>query len=108
LVNRRKDGSSYLADLTVVPVLDDDGSVMHYMGMHRDVTGLHQLERKVKNQDALITSVIEAAPVVIVLVNTAGKIVFCNPAYVDLKRDFGGMEIAGQFVTALKDSFGQD
>jgi nitrogen fixation negative regulator NifL len=108
LVNRRKDGSSYLADLTVVPVLDDNGSVMHYMGMHRDVTGLHQLERKVKNQDALITSVIEAAPVVIVLVNTAGKIVFCNPAYVDLKRDFGGMEVAGQFVSALKDSFGQD
>lgn len=108
LVNRRKDGSSYLADLTVVPVLDDDGSVMHYMGMHRDVTGLHQLERKVKNQDALITSVIEAAPVVIVLVNTGGKIVFCNPAYVDLKRDFGGKEVALKFVSALKESFGQD
>lgn len=108
LVNRRKDGSKYLADLTVVPVMDDDGHVMHYMGMHRDVTDLHQLERKVKNQDALITSVVEAAPVVIVLVDTQGRVVFSNPAYKDLKRELGGMEVADRFAQGLQDSLGQN
>lgn len=107
LVNRRKDRSKYLADLTVVPVLDDGGFVMHYMGMHRDVTDVHQLERKVKNQDVLISSVVEAAPVVIVLVDTAERVVFSNPAYKDLKRELDGREVANDFVTTLKDSLGQ-
>jgi len=108
LVNRRKNQSKYLADLTVVPVLDDDGYVLHYMGMHRDVTDLNQLERKVKNQDALISSVIEAAPVVIVLIDTTERVAFSNSAYKELKRDLAGVEPSQHFVGALKDSLGQD
>jgi len=108
LVNRRRNQSKYLAELTVVPVLDDDGYVLHYMGMHRDVTDLNQLERKVKNQDALISSVIEAAPVVIVLVDTAERVAFSNSAYKELKRGLAGVDPSQHFVDALKDSLGQD
>ena len=108
LVNRRKNQSKYLADLTVLPVMDDDGYVMHYMGMHRDVTDLNQLERKVKNQDALISSVIEAAPVVIVLVDASGRVAFSNSAYKELKRELTGVEPSEHFVGALKESLGQN
>ena len=108
LVNRRKDGSSYVAKLTVVPVFDDDGKIIHYIGMHQDVTDLHSLERKVKNQDALMTSVIESAPVIIVLVDTSGRVAFSNPAYTHLKREAGGHDISKHFVAAFEDSLGQN
>jgi len=62
LVNRRKDGAEYLADLLITPVLDAQGRIGHYLGIHRDVTSLHRLECQVSNQKALIESVVDAAP----------------------------------------------
>ena len=44
LVNRRKDGSEYLADLLITPVRDASGQVGSYLGIHRDVSALHRLE----------------------------------------------------------------
>lgn len=106
LVNRRKDGTPYLADLTVVPVLDEAGKVRHFLGLHHDVTDQHQLERRVENQDALLSSVIEAAPVLIVLVNTEGEVVFSNPAYKMLRRDLRGENVAAHFLDAFTASLG--
>ena len=54
LVNRRKDGSKYLAELDISPVVDAGGGIVNYLGMHRDVTAMHRLECEVKNQKALI------------------------------------------------------
>lgn len=106
LVNRRKDGTPYLADLTVVPVMDADGRILHYLGMHRDVTDLHQLERRVENQDALLSSVVEAAPVLIVLVDTDGEVIFSNPAYKMLRRDMNGDNVAQHLLDAFAQSLG--
>lgn len=106
LVNRRKDGSPYLADLTVVPVRDEQGKISHFLGLHRDVTNLHQLERRVENQDALLSSVIEAAPVLIVLVNVEGEVIFANPAYKMLRRDLQGENVVAHFLDAFTESLG--
>lgn len=65
LVNRRKDGSKYLAELNISPVVGAGGEVLNYLGMQRDITALHRLECEVKNQKALIESVVDAAPMVI-------------------------------------------
>ncbi|HCN66882.1 MAG TPA: nitrogen fixation negative regulator NifL, partial [Candidatus Accumulibacter sp.] len=69
LVNRRKDGSKYLAELSISPVLNASGEVLNYLGMHRDITDLHRLESQVRNQKALIESVVDAAPMVIALLD---------------------------------------
>ena len=71
LVNRRKDGSRYLASLTIAPVNDGAGNISHFLGMHRDVTEVRALEQQVRNQKALIESVVESAPVVIALLAAA-------------------------------------
>ena len=42
LVNRRKDGSLYLAELTVAPVFDEHGQTLYYLGMHRDSDEHHR------------------------------------------------------------------
>lgn len=48
MVNRRKDGSKYLAD----PAVDHPGrrcvgAITNYLGIQRDVTDLHRLEYEV-------------------------------------------------------------
>jgi nitrogen fixation negative regulator NifL len=106
LVNRRKNGTPYLADLTVVPVLDEVGKVRHFLGLHHDVTDQHQLERRVENQDALLSSIIEAAPVLIALVNTDGEVIFSNPAYKMLRRNLHGENVAAYFLDAFTQSLG--
>jgi PAS domain S-box-containing protein len=39
LVNQRKDGAVYHAALTIAPIKDEDGTVVGFVGIHRDVTG---------------------------------------------------------------------
>ncbi len=49
--NRRKDGSRYLADAVISPVLDDNGQIARYVGVQRDVTEQVEIqERLVQSQ----------------------------------------------------------
>lgn len=101
LLNRRQDGNPYLAELSITPVRAADGSVHHYLGMHRDVTSTHQLEQRVLNQKQLIESVIDAAPMAIALLDDTGKVVLDNQAYKKLITDLGTTEPAELLLTAL-------
>jgi two-component system, cell cycle sensor histidine kinase and response regulator CckA len=50
LLNRRKDGSTYWAELSISPLRDDLGRISHYVGIQEDVT-----ERK-RGQEVLRTT----------------------------------------------------
>jgi len=94
LINRRKDGAPYLAELNVAPVLDARGVTTHYLGIHRDVTEIHRLQSRLGNHRRLIESVISAAPMVVALVGEEGDVVLKNPAYLTLMNEMGGIEPA--------------
>ncbi|HKI62475.1 MAG TPA: nitrogen fixation negative regulator NifL, partial [Mariprofundaceae bacterium] len=87
LVNRRKNGTRYLADVTIAPVLNEQGEVTHYLGMHRDVTEVHRLEKHVLNQKTLIESVINLAPMAVAVLNADGRVELDNLEYKALKAD---------------------
>lgn len=87
LLNRRKDGSLYLAELSISPVVDDSGTTTHFVGMHRDITALHHLERVVHNQKHLIESVVDAAPVAFALLDSTGRVILDNQEYKKLVTD---------------------
>lgn len=101
LVNKRKDGERYLANLTVAPVLGVDAETSYYLALHRDVTEVHELEQRVNNQKVLIESVVDAAPVITVLLNTQGKVILDNQAYKKLLGDLHGCEPIELFLDAL-------
>lgn len=106
LVNRRKDGGRYLAEVSIAPVLNAEGDVVYYLGMHRDLTEVYQLEQQVKNQKALIESVVDAAPVVIALLDEQGGVVLSNQAYRHLAAELSGTDPAGVFLQAIHDDLG--
>jgi len=105
LVNKRKDDSRYLADLTISPVVDENGNTTHYLGMHRDVTEMHRLERQVQNQKTLIESVVDATQVAIVLLDEQERVLLDNQEYKKLIGDFG-KEPAVKLLAALRAQMG--
>lgn len=106
LINRRKDGSPYLAELNVAPVLDAEGRTTHYLGMHRDVTEIHRLQSRLGNHRQLNESVINAAPMVVALVDELGEVVLKNPAYLILMTALNGVEPAKLMLGSAGESFG--
>ena len=102
LVNRRKDGSKYLADLVITPVADAAGDITHYVGIQRDVTLLHHLECEVGGQKALIESVVDAAPMVIALLDSRDKVILDNHEYKKLMSDLRTAEPATVFLQAAR------
>jgi PAS domain S-box-containing protein len=46
LTNRRKDGSLIEVSLAVSPIVDAQGRLTHFVGIHRDITERRQLERQ--------------------------------------------------------------
>lgn len=106
LINRRRDGSRYLADLTITPVIDAAGRTTHYLGMHRDVTEMHRLGRQVQNQKALIESVVDAAPVAIVLLDEDERVILDNQDYKKLIGDLG-REPAAAMLAAVRAKMGE-
>ena len=102
LLNRRKDARVYLAELTVTPVLDAEGRITHFLGMHRDITDLHRLECEVLNQKRLIESVVDAAPVVFALLDSNGQVMLDNQEYKKLVTDLGVKEPAHLLMDRLQ------
>ena len=92
LVNRRKDGSLYLAEVTVTPVVGTDAKLHHFLGMHRDISASFALEQRVHNQKALIEGVLNAAPMAVTVLDENHQVVLDNLAYKTLRTDLRGME----------------
>lgn len=101
LLNRKRDGALYLAELTISPVVDAQGKTTHFLGMHRDVTELHRLERLVGNQKQLIESVIDAAPIAFVVLDQAGRVILDNHEYKKLVSDLRVKEPAHTLLDSL-------
>lgn len=101
LLNRRKDGELYLAEVQISPVLDVNGRTTHYLGMHRDITELHRLERMVRNQKQLIESVIDTAPTAFALLDPAGRVILDNQAYKKLVTELKVDEPAHVLLDSL-------
>lgn len=106
LVNRRKYGAVYLAELTVVPLQNEHDKTVYYLGMHRDVTAVHRLEQQVHNQKELIESMVDAAPAVIALLNGDGQVIRQNHEYKKLAVAMQGREPAVELLRTLRESMG--
>ena len=102
LVNRRSNGDAYLAELNISPVLNEQGDISYFLGIHRDVTVLNALEKQVHHQKALIESVLDSAPVAVALIDAEKKVILDNQAYKKLLGDLHGQEPANLFLDALQ------
>ncbi len=108
LVNHNKSGQEYLAELIVSPVLDSEGEIAYFLGIHRDITAVHQLEQQLKFQKELTEAALDAAPMVVAMVTSERQVLLDNHAYKALLGDFRGMNPATLFLEALEQQVGFD
>lgn len=108
LVNRTHDGDDYIASVTISPVLDQTGEIAFFLGMHRDVTHEHELETQLRQQKARIETVLDAAPVLVVLLDESGRILLDNHEYKKLMGDLRGREPVEVLRQALKEQAALD
>lgn len=108
LLNRHQDGHPYLADLTIAPILNLEGETTHYIGMHRDITEIHQLQQKVDDQKLLIETVVDSMPVATLLLDETGRLILDNQAYKKLDSDLGLREPSKMFLEILREDMGAE
>jgi PAS domain S-box-containing protein len=53
LLNYRKDGTSFVNELTISPVRDQDGSISHFVGVQSDVTDRQRLEEQLRQSQKM-------------------------------------------------------
>jgi PAS domain S-box-containing protein len=54
LVNRRQDGSLYYEEMTITPVLDDQGNITHFIGVKENITERKQWEAALEHEKAVL------------------------------------------------------
>jgi nitrogen fixation negative regulator NifL len=108
LVNRTKAGKDYLASLLISPVLDGAGQIRYFLGMHRDVTNEHELEIGLRQQKTRIETVLDAAPVIVMLLDAKGRVLLDNMEYKKLLGDLRGREPIELLREALLEQAGFD
>jgi PAS domain S-box-containing protein len=48
--NKRKDGSYYIEELCITPVLDENDNIEYFIGVQQDITELEELKIKLKQR----------------------------------------------------------
>lgn len=108
LLNRHQDGHPYLADLTIAPIINLEGETTHFIGMHRDITEVYQLQQQVVDQKVLIEKVVDSMPVAALLLDESDRIVLDNQAYKKLDSDLGLREPSKMFLQSLREDMGEE
>ncbi len=108
LINRRKGGQRYLADLTIAPVMDDQGKTSHYLGLHRDVTEEQRLQNLTKNQKTMIESVVSGATVGMVVLDENDNVVMDNITYKTYSSEIGSEELVFDLLKEIKTNLGDE
>lgn len=107
LLNRHKDGTRYLSEVSIAPMINEQGETVYYLGMHRNITEMHRLAQQVKNQKAIIESVVDSAPVVIALLDDQRQVVLNNQEYKKLTYELHAGEPAHIFLEVIKNTLGE-
>ncbi len=106
LLNRRKNGDLYLAELTVSPVINENKETVFYLGMHRDSTELHELEQRVINQGSMIETVVNDVPSALLVIDDDGNIELANPSFKALAQEITKEKSVQSLLALLEQQLG--
>lgn len=78
LLNYRKNGSAFWNDLQVIPVRDDSGRLINYVGVQHDITERVAAEEQARNELERRQAILDSAAEGIYGIDRRGICTFCN------------------------------
>ena len=84
LKNYRKDGVPFWNDLFLTPVLDQAGTVTHYVGVQSDVTERIEATQRALENERTVRVLLDSTAEGIFGIDREGMVTFCNPAAANL------------------------
>ncbi|HLO47758.1 MAG TPA: PAS domain S-box protein [Kamptonema sp.] len=75
---RRHDGEYRYMSCRGVPILNADGSIREWIGANTDITARKQVEVELRERNALLNSILESTPDIIVVKDRQGRYVAIN------------------------------
>ena len=82
VVNRRKDGTEYIAVLTVAPVLGPEGRPEAFVATYRDVSAQRVFEEELRRSERSLRAIVHQIPEAITI-HRDGRFVYVNPKTVE-------------------------
>ena len=90
LVNYRKDGTPYNAEIFATPLFDTRGNHINFIGIHRDITDRKRAETAFQESHAQTQAILASLQAHIAVIDNAGIITAVNPAWVKLAAKNNG------------------
>ncbi|MEI7908288.1 MAG: PAS domain S-box protein [Verrucomicrobiota bacterium] len=63
IINRRKDGSLYDEEMTITPIEDPEGEIVHFIAIKQDITERKRAEQALHESHQFIEAILEVMPV---------------------------------------------
>lgn len=80
LINRRKDGSLYDEEMTITPVVDDDGEISHFIAVKQDISVRKRIETQLGELNRDFVSFLENTTDFIYFKDKDSRFRFCSQA----------------------------
>lgn len=96
IINKRKNGSFYIEEMTITPVKDNHGEIVNFIAIKRDLTNKKLAQNAMKASKDQLAAVVEASQAGILIIDKNGKVEQANEEYVRLTGYSGKDEIIGR------------
>ena len=83
VVNYRKDGTTYDAEVFVSPMNDADGKNTNFIGIHRDITARKQVERALRDTEEMFLLFTNNSPAMAWIKDEQGRYVYQSDSFVE-------------------------
>ncbi len=100
LANRRRDGSGFLNELSIVPIRDAEGRVVQHLAMLTDVTARMIDAERLRLSEELYRSVATTISDGLIVAGPDGNVVACNPSATEI-LGADAQQLAGHRLSQL-------
>jgi PAS domain S-box-containing protein len=107
LTNRRKDGTTYVEEMTITPVLDEGGTIRNFIAMKQDVSERKRAEEERSFRNVILSTQMETSMDGILVVGVNAEILSYNRQFADIWKILPEVVESGSDERALESVLGK-